>query len=173
MKKNLHAVVHLLFFGIASVVVSTTAFATNGMNMEGYGPIASGMGGASMAYDNGTAAMMNNPATLGLMPQGDLLDVALGYLGPQVKSTFDASGQSSTSSADAFYMPAFGYVRKSGELSYGAGVFSQGGMGAEYDANASLAFGSGDKVRSELGVGRVLFPVAYNVNKDFHHRWFA
>ena len=37
------------------------------MNMEGYGPIATGMGGASMAYDNGTAAVINNPATLGLM----------------------------------------------------------------------------------------------------------
>jgi long-chain fatty acid transport protein len=33
------------------------------MNMEGYGPIACGMGGACMAFDNGTAAVMNNPAT--------------------------------------------------------------------------------------------------------------
>ena len=167
MKKNLHVVLYLMFFGIASVVVSTTAFATNGMNMEGYGPVATGMGGASMAYDNGTAAMMNNPATLGLMPQGDLLDVALGYLGPNVKATNGVSGESSTSSANAFYMPAFGWARKSGELSYGVGMFSQGGMGAEYDANSFLAAGSGDKVRSELGVGRVLIPVAYNVNKDF------
>ena len=31
-------------------------YPTNGMNVEGYGPIASGMGGASMAYDNGNAA---------------------------------------------------------------------------------------------------------------------
>ena len=84
MKKILPVVLCLLFFGFASVMVSTTVYATNGMNLEGYGPIATGMGGASMAYDNGTAAMMNNPATLGLMPEGDRLDVALGYLGPHV-----------------------------------------------------------------------------------------
>lgn len=51
------------------IVAGLTGWATeeagarNGMNMEGYGPIACGMGGACMAFDNGTAAVMNNPAT--------------------------------------------------------------------------------------------------------------
>lgn len=165
MKKSL-AVFYPVVLAVVSLFFVSTVHATNGMNLEGYGPIATGMGGASMAYDNGTAAMMNNPATLGLMPEGDRLDAALGFLGPHVKSTNDASGQSSTSSANAFYMPAFGLVKKSGDLAYGIGVFSQGGMGTEYSADSFLAWGSGEKVRSELGVGRVLFPVAYNVNKD-------
>ena len=52
---------------IAGFAAPGVSFATNGMNMEGYGPIATGMGGASMAYDNGAAAMVNNPATIGLM----------------------------------------------------------------------------------------------------------
>ncbi len=167
MKKTLPVVLYLLFFSFASVMVSTTVYATNGMNMEGYGPIATGMGGASMAYDNGAAAMMNNPATLGLMAPGDRLDVALGFLGPHVKSTNDATGESSTSSGNAYYMPALGWVWKNGPLSSGVGVFSQGGMGAEYSADSFLTWGSNEKVRSELGVGRVLVPVAYNVNKDF------
>jgi len=55
------------------------------MNMEGYGPIATGMGGASMAYDNGTAAMINNAATIGLMKSGtSRLDLAIGGLHPDV-----------------------------------------------------------------------------------------
>lgn len=162
MKKNLHAVMYLLFFGIASVVVSTAAFATNGMNMEGYGPIATGMGGASMAYDNGTAAVMNNPATLGFMPDGNRLDVALGYLGPNITATAPGAADAK-SSANAFFMPAIGWVAKSGSSAYGVGVFSQGGMGAEYDANSFLAMGSGDSVRSELGVGRLIVPFVYNV----------
>ncbi len=45
--------------------MSSTAMATNGMNLEGFGPVALGMGGSSFAYDNGTAATMNNPATIG------------------------------------------------------------------------------------------------------------
>ena len=40
------------------------ALATNGMNMEGYGPVSAGMGGASQALDHGTAAMAQNPACL-------------------------------------------------------------------------------------------------------------
>jgi long-chain fatty acid transport protein len=166
MKKILPVVLCLLFFGIVSVVVSTTVYATNGMNMEGYGPVATGMGGASMAYDNGTAAVMNNPATLGLMPEGNRLDVALGYLGPNVTTKMTGMPDAE-SSATAFYMPAIGWVQKSGPMTYGIGMFSQGGMGAEYGADSFLAMGSGDKVRSELGVGRVVIPFAYNVTPDF------
>jgi long-chain fatty acid transport protein len=166
MKKTLPVVLYLLFISIAFAVVSTTAYATNGMNMEGYGPVATGMGGASMAYDNGAAAMMNNPATLGLMSEGNRLDVALGFLGPNVKATDDVSGQSSTSSGNAYYMPALGWVQKSGPMAYGIGMFSQGGMGSEYSADSFLAKGSGEKVRTELSVGRVLVPFAYSISKD-------
>ncbi len=164
MKTRLFVLLFLLCS--AFVLNSSTVFATNGMNLEGYGPIATSMGGASMAYDNGTAAMMNNPATLGLMPEGDRLDVALGFLGPHIKASMPGMPDAK-SSANAFYMPAIGWARKSGAFSYGVGVFSQGGMGTEYDANSFLAAGSGEKVRSEVGVGRFLFPVAYEVNKDF------
>lgn len=139
------------------------------MNMEGYGAVAAAMGGASMAYDNGTAAFMNNPATLALMPEGKRLDVAFGYLGPQVKS------QGVASEATAFSMPAFGWAVKHGRWVTGVGVYGQGGMGTEYaDASefgALAPFGTASGVgganlrnRSEVGVGRVIFPVAVEVN---------
>jgi long-chain fatty acid transport protein len=124
------------------------AMATNGMIMEGYGPIAAGMGGASMAYDNGTAAMANNPATLGLMADGSRADLMIGFVGPDVKTPMG------TSQADAFYMPAIGYVKKQGNLAYGVGIYGQGGMGTEY-ASDDMA---------QVSVGRVIFPLAYRVN---------
>jgi len=142
--------------------LAVPAFATNGMDLEGYGAVATAMGGASMAYDNGAGAMMNNPATLGLMPQGSGIGVALGFLGPDVKSSY--SGMNAKSSGDAYYMPAAGYVRKDGSFTYGVGIYSQGGMGTEYGANSFLAMGTGEKVRSEVGVGRLIVPLAYNVN---------
>jgi long-chain fatty acid transport protein len=123
------------------------AMATNGMIMEGYGPIAAGMGGASMAYDNGTAAMANNPATLGMMANGSRADLMIGFVGPDVKTPMG------TSEADAFYMPAIGYVKKQGNLAYGVGIYGQGGMGTEY-ANGDMA---------QVSVGRVIFPLAYSV----------
>ena len=53
-----------------TLLASPCAFATNGMFLEGMGPESTGMGGAAQAVDNGTAAMVNNPATLGLMASG-------------------------------------------------------------------------------------------------------
>ena len=136
------------------LAVPGLALATNGMLMEGYGPIALGMGGAAMAYDNGTAAMANNPATLGLMAEGNRVDVMLGFVGPDVS----APGTMGKSKADAFYMPAFGYVKKQGKLAYGAGIYGQGGMGTEY-ANGDM---------SQVSVGRMIFPLAYSVNDRFN-----
>lgn len=151
-----------LALAAAITAFAQSALATNGMNMEGYGAIATGMGGASMAYDNGAAAVMNNPATLGLAEDGNRLDVGLGLLGPNIASSAPGT-PSAESSANTFYMPALGYVRNSGAWAYGFGVFAQGGMGTEYGANSFLAAGSGDLVRSEVGVGRFILPLSYEL----------
>jgi len=69
-------------------------------------------------------------------------------------------------------MPAFGYVKRNGAYTYGFGMFAQGGMGTEYEATSFMStpntqgFSSGLPSRSELGVGNVIFPVAYQVNSN-------
>ncbi len=166
-----------LGLGVLVIVLglAPAVWATNGMNLEGYGPVATGMGGASMAYDNGTAALMNNPATLLLMPQGWRLDVALGMLGPNVDaSVMTPSGKlTADSKSTAFFMPALGLARKQGNMVYGLGVFGQGGMGTEYDKNswmadpsmgANTALTEGLVNRSEVSVGRAMGTFGYDVN---------
>ncbi|MDH5516746.1 MAG: outer membrane protein transport protein [Gammaproteobacteria bacterium] len=153
----------------AAIVAPLSAVATNGMLLEGYGPIATGMGGASMAYDNGVAAVMNNPATLGMMEDGEArLDVALGNLAPDITATHPLAGDAD-SAATSFFMPAVGYAVRNESLTYGVGMFAQGGMGTEY-ASASAVDpsmgGTGDVSRSEVGVGRLVAPIVYNVNKN-------
>ena len=160
----------LLSGALAACALPQLALATNGMNMEGYGAMALGMGGASMAYDNGTAAMMNNPATLAMMAEGSNLDLALGFLAPQVESS--AGGTSSRSGADMFGGPAFGWVRKHNGLLFGVGMYGQGGMGTEYGSDSILANPAGQAVspglvnRSEVSVGRLIFPLAYDVSTN-------
>jgi long-chain fatty acid transport protein len=154
----------VLALAVAAAVAAPAAFATNGMNMQGYGPIAYGMGGASMAYDNGVAAVMNNPATLGLMSPGSRFDLAYGYLGPNVDAKIP--GDSESSDATTYHMPAVGYARKDGKITYGVGVFAQGGMGTQYSKKSFLAMGSGDEVGAQLGMGRLLFPIAFNASPD-------
>ncbi|MFZ5484429.1 MAG: OmpP1/FadL family transporter [Pseudomonadota bacterium] len=173
-----------LAFALAAAGFASGAYATNGMNLEGYGPIAHAMGGASMAYDNGNAAMMNNPATLGLVADGsNRLDLAVGFLGPDVTSKMPMMPDAE-SGGDAYLMPAVGWSRKTGALTYGVGMFAQGGMGTEYGKDSfvsgyrSLGYAmsngaagsagmTGMEARSELGVGRVLFPVAYDLSPAF------
>lgn len=163
---------------VAVGMSSAPAFATNGMNLAGYGPVSESMGGVSAAYDNGNAGMINNPATLAMMPSGNSrLDIALGDLMPKVSSV----GVNST--AKDFFMPAFGYVRKDGNLAWGAGVIPQGGMGTDYSTGSFWGtmgvFGAGSAAdlataqntkrnMSEVGVGRILFPLAYQVNDNLN-----
>ena len=140
------------------------AMATNGMNMEGYGPISTAMGGAASAYDNGTAGMANNPATLQLGAAGHRVDGALGVLGPSITAQAQAGAPAQDSSATSFFMPALGWTHQNDALTWGFGVFAQGGMGAEYAGGTPMSAMTTDEVRSELGVGRVIFPVAYRVS---------
>ncbi len=156
----------------AGIFATPMAYATNGMLMEGYGPISAGMGGASMAFDNGAAAMANNPATLGLMADGtSRMDLAIGGLHPSVTSTCTSApcnGAAANSGGKSYFMPAGGWVKKDGALAYGIGVFAQGGMGTEYTANDWVGAGSGKPSRSEVGVGNLIIPLSYNVTPDLN-----
>ena len=146
-----------------ALVASQSAHATNGMNMEGYGPIATGMGGAATAYDNGTAGMANNPATLQLAPNGHRVDGAIGILGPNVTAQA-ASFPADSSGGTSYVMPAVGWTKTDDKMTWGVGMFAQGGMGTEYGATSMLAMGTDQQaMRSELGVGRLILPVAYRI----------
>ncbi|MCP4275751.1 MAG: aromatic hydrocarbon degradation protein [Gammaproteobacteria bacterium] len=158
-----YSVGSVLVLGMAIV---SQAHATNGMNLEGWGPVSKAMGGVGSAIENGTAAVMNNPATLGLMDDGShRVDLAVGFLGPDV--SVDIPGLTAQSDGNAYWMPALGYAQRNGQFTYGVGLFSQGGMGTDYKADSFLAAGSGEEVRSELSVGRLILPLAFQVNDKF------
>lgn len=160
---------------LAAACACSQAFATNGMNLEAYGAKAGGMGGASFAYDSGNSAVMNNPATLGLKPDGRTdFGIGITVLMPDVASRHPMAGESA-SHGDAYYMPSISWMHRADRFTWGAAVLSQGGMGTEYGAGSSLFAGgrdsagnptamSGEEIRSEVGVGRVMFPLAYRVS---------
>ncbi|MDH5484155.1 MAG: outer membrane protein transport protein [Gammaproteobacteria bacterium] len=154
----------LISMTVAGILASPAVYATNGMNLEGYGPVATGMGGASMAYENGSAAVMNNPATIGLMNDGQSrLEVAIGSLAPDITSSMTGMSDAD-SSGGPYMMPAVGWTKREGKLTYGFGMFAQGGMGTDYAADSIIAAGTNEAVRSEVGVGRMLVPLTYEVD---------
>ena len=94
----------LLASSVVLALGTQQAFATNGLVMEGYGPLSTGMGGAASALDIGTSGMANNPATLTMMEDGEQqVDVAIGNLRPDVSTS--AGSASASSGGDSYLMP--------------------------------------------------------------------
>jgi long-chain fatty acid transport protein len=161
---------------LALTACAGCAHATNGMNMEAWGARSGGMGGAAYAFEAGNSAVMNNPATLGLKAPGQAdLGLGLTLLMPNVESGHAAAGNVE-SDGTAYWMPTLSYIRRSGDLSYGVALLAQGGMGTEYGSGSTLFAGgmssrgtpiamSGEDVRSEVGFGRVMFPLAWNAGE--------
>jgi long-chain fatty acid transport protein len=149
------------------MALPAAAWATNGMNLEAYGAKAGGMGGASYGLENGNSAVMNNPATLALRPEGSSLGIGATVLMPDVKTGMNhpmAGPMSADSSADQFLMPSVSLIRKTGRVTYGVAVTAQGGMGTDYGTQSFLSNGTGLPMRSEVGFGRVMLPLAYNLD---------
>lgn len=155
---------------------SSTAFATNGMNLEGYGAKSHALGGAGMAFDTGNSAVMNNPSTLGMMKDG-AKELGFGIRGLHPDVSLKYGPISDTSAGNAYYMPSLSYTRKDGSIAWGVAMLAQGGMGTEYGNDSPLfqggtSFGnnpiamSGKEIRSEVSAGRVMFPVAWNITKN-------
>jgi long-chain fatty acid transport protein len=156
------------------LIGATPAFATNGMNLEGYGPKSMAMGGTGSAYDTGNSAVMNNPATLGYMKEGTS-EISFGIRGLHPDISIENGPNADKSDATAFYMPSMSYMRRDGKVTWGVAMLAQGGMGTDY-GNDSPMFSTGtswlgtpgvdlskNDIRSEVGVGRVMFPLAYNL----------
>ncbi|MBN1929071.1 MAG: outer membrane protein transport protein [Chlorobiaceae bacterium] len=171
-RKTTFSVVALL-----ALANATPAFATNGMNLEGYGARSMSMGGTSSAYDTGNSAVMNNPATLGYMKEGTQ-ELGLGMRGLHPSVKVEHGALSDKSDATAFYMPSISYMRRDGRVTWGAAMLAQGGMGTDYGSDSPIFAGgismmgapgvalSGKDIRSEVGVGRIMFPVAYHLTDN-------
>ena len=106
------------------LIGATPAFATNGMNLEGYGPKSMAMGGTGSAYDTGNSAVMNNPATLGYMKEGTS-EISFGIRGLHPDISIENGPNADKSDATAFYMPSMSYMRRDGKVTWGVAMLAQ------------------------------------------------
>jgi long-chain fatty acid transport protein len=111
---------------------SQSSFATNGMNMIGYGARMSAMGGASLGMSGDTNLMNTNPAGISTI-KSRRIDAGLGLLMPAVNYKNDLNDVDSESSI--FPLPSIGYVHggTGSPWTFGIGFYAQGGMGATYE----------------------------------------
>jgi len=138
---------------------ATSAMATNGTNLVGYGAKSRAMGGTGVAQYQGAESVFNNPALIGYSEE-DEVTIGGTILAPDVSYTMGAQEQ--TSDASASIIPAVGMVHKiSDEYSIGLAMYGVGGMGIDY---ANNPFNPGERMSDNLMTMRLSVPMAYTTN---------
>lgn len=126
----------LLLVMILAYTSSSIAWCQNGTKLIGYDAVTSGRGGTATGIFDNPSLMMNNPAGLAFLPssQGDL---SISLMAPKVyfkNSLNDANGED-----NYFPLGSISYAKRpEGNWTYGFGVFTQGGMGADFTLNHEL-----------------------------------
>jgi long-chain fatty acid transport protein len=141
------------------------AFATNGLNVIGFGTESNGMAGADTAVARDTTALNTNPAGLTQIT-GNALDVYMGLAYALDVRHQDSFGNDRGVSNTVIGVGGFGYARRRGDLSYGIGFFGQGGSGSVYK-DLATAFGTRDELSVLLRIAKVTPGVAYRFNERF------
>jgi long-chain fatty acid transport protein len=146
---------------LAIIVWSSSAFATNGDNMIGVGPIANSMGGVGIAApQDAITSVFANPATLGAVPffPAPSFDFAGTLFMPKISAEIRTTNGTTTSSvkadsADAVYaIPAIGLNVPMGpdmpKWRFGLAAYGVSGLGVDYrgtslDNASGYDFGGG------------------------------
>ncbi len=122
----------LMLLFVMLVGFFTTAWATNGMNMIGYGAVSSAMGGADLALVDNVTAMNINPAGLSGCCGGEI-SVGDSMLQPRNHHQ-DQHGNNLLADEQLFHLPLLAWAQpiKNSPFIFGLGFFAQGGMGLRY-----------------------------------------
>jgi long-chain fatty acid transport protein len=129
MRKQLHLVILFVLFVF-------TGWSQNGTRLIGYDAVTIGRGGTATGFFDNPSLMMNNPAGLSFLKTSQA-DLSFSLMAPNVH--FQNTINNTDGDKNLFPLGAISYAHKgTGKLSYGVGVFTQGGMGADFTLNHAL-----------------------------------
>jgi long-chain fatty acid transport protein len=121
---------------IASLMIVSSAFATDGYFLTGYGTKQQGQGGAGVAKPGDSLAGATNPA--GLILVGNRFDIGLTLFRPNRSSTITSNLGGANGAYDAnrvtnFELPELGYsLRYRPNLALGVAIYGNGGLNTSY-----------------------------------------
>lgn len=163
---------------LGAVVMTNSAYATNGMRMIGFGPVQNAMGGVSVGLPLDAASTLTNPAGMSVLP--GRIDFGASYFVPSVeyKATESAGmggmvinhdGATIESDRGGSPVPAFGLiVPLTDKIKFGIGAYGVAGMGVDYAQNlysgvtytsySQMRFAPGlsYKINDRVSIGAVL-----------------
>jgi len=122
---------------VAALALGTTsAFATNGTSLIGYGAKSRAMGGTGIAQFQGAESGFNNPALIGYA-KGNEVSIGGTYFAPDVSAElgdgFGPAAGTYDSTASASMIPAISTVTKVNDsFAWGLALYGVGGMGVDY-----------------------------------------
>lgn len=162
MKKSLA----ILFF----VILSANLFAQNGTRLIGFDAKSMGRGGTSIGFFDGTELLMTNPAGISFLSSSKLnLDIS----GMMPKVHFKNSLNDKDGDNNFFPLPSAGFVnkyKKDSKFTWGAGIFTQGGMGADLNLRNELYRNQTYGYNSSNGT---YYPVKGDYIEQKYHSKFA
>ncbi|MEK7306104.1 MAG: outer membrane protein transport protein [Nitrospirota bacterium] len=134
------------------------AYATNGLNLIGYGAESLGIGGADIAVSDDFSSMNINPAGLSRIRLGEA-GLSISYLKPSLVH----SGKSGED--EPILLPDFGtaYRLKDSPVTIGIGLFTQGGVSTDFK-DIPTPFGNTDRTSSFIRHVKITPSVAYQVS---------
>jgi long-chain fatty acid transport protein len=158
MKKN---IIFSLLSIIVAIFIATSAHATNGMRMIGFGPVQDSMGGVSVGVPLDAASVLTNPAGMSFLT--GRIDFGASYFKPLVKYKATGAapgvvandGVTIDSDRGASPVPAFGLIIPINDnLRFGIGAYGIAGMGVDYKSNlySSVTYTSYSQMRFAPGL---------------------
>lgn len=153
----------IIFAVFACGGLTKAVFATNGLNLIGFGAESVGMGGADVAVARDTSALNVNPAGLSQI-ETRRLDSTLGAAFALNVRHKDQFGNDVGTENTPVPAASFGYAHRLEQLpiTLGIGSFVRGGAGYEYP-NLTTAFGTQDSLKSTLGILQLAPGFGYQV----------
>jgi|FLOH01.1.fsa_nt_gi long-chain fatty acid transport protein len=151
----------ILLTSVVASILATTAFATNGSELIGYGAKSRGMGGLGIATFTGTDAILKNPAIL-TYNTGNQLNIGNSVMFSMPEQT-RANGTSYDYSTIGYTLPNIGYIHNLNDnLVVGIDLAATGGGAIDYDTDAALGPLSG--LSKKMGIIDIAPAIAYKYN---------
>jgi len=151
----------LIITTVFALLATVTAYATEGLNLIGVGPVQQGTAGAGVASAKDSTWLILNPAGLTDVERGAA--TSMQYFAPvrTINSTANP-GSGTQEDRSAFVIPSlsasFGCCRKNSGY-FGIGLYGTSGMGVNYD-KPRVGFSTGD-TRTELAIAKLTMTYAH------------
>ncbi len=164
----------LLAILLLTLLVVSSAFATNGTRLIGFGPKMNGRGGTGIGVFDSPSLMMTNPAGLTFL---DEVGIGANFAALMPTTHFKNNLNDKDGDRNTYPLGGIGYVntklQEKHRITWGVGAFTLGGMGADYKLNHALWVDTAgghnvydpQKYHSKLGVIQIGPSVAYQINE--------